>query len=92
MRENRGRSDRGFEAEARRGVTRERERGGLSAISFVDTNWALCSHSMEAWNAARGMVGRKGRGKEGLPACILFIVSLISRERCLDEVLGLGFR
>ena len=70
----------------------EGERGGLSAISFVDTNWALCSHSMEAWNAARGMVGRKGRGKEGLPACILFIVSLISRERCLDEVLGLGFR
>ena len=37
------------------------------------------------------MVGREGVGRddgEGVAACILFIVSLISRDRFLEEVLG----
>ena len=87
-------ADRGFEAKARRdaaGVPRERGREGLSAISptqighCVGTAWR---HDNEGRKEGRK---EERKGKEArAAACILFIVSLYLRERCLHEFLGQG--
>ena len=41
------------------------DRKGAEWHIAAEANWALCSHSMEAWNVEQ----REG---EGLPACITF--------------------
>lgn len=56
------------------------DRKGAERHIADEANWALCSHSMEAWNV------EQREGEERLPACITFDGERLSvfQTRCVN--------